>query len=140
MSFDRQEKALREFKQIMADLVHLLRTSTRVQLTYMCWVNHSRQQFVWESNSTNLPNVMFKDRVAFEYHFLNDYKEISDIVQLKIGEDISKAKLGHYFNFVNAKNMLIIPFINKGETVALTVLESEDEINHQENFRSITCI
>ena len=28
MSFDRQEKALREFKQIMADLVHLLRTST----------------------------------------------------------------------------------------------------------------
>lgn len=132
MSFDRQEKALREFKQIMADLVHLLRTSTRVQLTYMCWVNHSRQQFVWESNSTNLPNVMFKDRVAFEYHFLNDYKEISDIVQLKIGEDISKAKLGHYFNFVNAKNMLIIPFINKGETVALTVLESEDEINHQE--------
>ena len=132
MSFDRQEKALREFKQIMADLVHLLRTSTRVQLTYMCWVNHSRQQFVWESNSTSLPNVMFKDRVAFEYHFLNDYKEISDIVQLKIGEDISKAKLGHYFNFVNAKNMLIMPFINKGETVALTVLESEDEINHQE--------
>ena len=132
MSFDRQKKALREFKQIMADLVYLLRTSSRVQLTYMCWVNHSRQQFVWECSSTNLPNVMFKDRVSFENHFLNDYKEISDIVQLKIGEDISKAKLGHYFNFVNAKNMLIIPFINKGETLALTVLESGDEINHQE--------
>ena len=84
MSFDRQKKALREFKQIMADLVYLLRTSSRVQLTYMCWVNHSRQQFVWECSSTNLPNVMFKDRVSFENHFLNDYKEISDIVQLKI--------------------------------------------------------
>lgn len=128
MSFDRQEKALREFKQIMTDLVHLLRTSTRVKLAYMCWVNHARQQFVWESNSTNLPNVMFKDRVAFEHHFLNDYKETNEIVQLKIGEDIAKGKLGHYFDFVNAKHMLIMPFINKGETVALTVLESEDEI------------
>lgn len=132
MSFDRQEKALREFKQIMTDLVHLLRTSTRVQLVYMCWVNHSRQQFVWESNSTNLPNVMFKDRVAFDHHFLNDYKDITEIVQLKIGDDVAKGKLGHYFDFVNAKNMLIMPFINKGETVALTVLESEDEINLRE--------
>lgn len=128
MSLDRQEKALREFKQIMADLVHLLRTSTRVELAYMCWVNHQRQQFVWESNSTNLPNVMFQDRVAFEQHFLNDYKDISEITQLNIGEDISKGKLAHYFDFVNAKKMLLIPFINKGETVAITVLETEKEV------------
>ncbi|HCI69915.1 MAG TPA: GAF domain-containing protein, partial [Balneola sp.] len=73
MALDRQDKALREFKQIMEDLVHLLRTSTRVQLTYMCWVNHSRQQFVWETNSTTMPNVMFQDRVNFDHHFLNDY-------------------------------------------------------------------
>lgn len=132
MSLDRQEKALREFKQIMTDLVHLLRTSARVELAYMCWVNHGRQQFVWESNSTNLPNVMFKDRVAFEHHFLNDYKEITEIVQLRIGEDIAKGKLPHYFDFVNAKHMLIMPFINKGETVALTVLESEEEINQRQ--------
>tara|TARA_R110000868_G_scaffold304437_7_gene565050 strand:+ start:22199 stop:23662 length:1464 start_codon:yes stop_codon:yes gene_type:complete len=129
MSLDRQEKALREFKQIMADLVHLLRTSARVELTYMCWVNHQRQQFVWESNSTNLPNVMFQDRVAFEQHFLNDYKEIKEITQLTIGEDIAKGKLAHYFDFVNAKNMVLIPFINKGETVAITVLETENEVN-----------
>lgn len=129
MSLDRQEKALREFKQIMADLVHLLRTSARVELAYMCWVNHGRQQFVWESNSTNLPNVMFQDRVAFEHHFLNDYKKITDLTQLEIGEDIPKGKLAHYFDFVNAKKMLLIPFINKGETVAITVLESENEID-----------
>ncbi len=128
MSLDRQDKALREFKQIMADLVHLLRTSTRVELAYMCWVNHQRQQFVWESNSTNLPNVMFQDRVAFEQHFLNEYKDIDEITQLKIGEEISKGKLAHYFDFVNAKNMLLIPFINKGETVAITVLETEKEV------------
>ena len=128
MSLDRQEKALREFKQIMADLVHLLRTSTRVELTYMCWVNHARQQFVWESNSTNLPNVMFKDRVAFSQHFLDDYKDITEIKQLKIGEDISKGKLHHYFEFVNANYITLIPFINKAETVAITVLESEQPI------------
>lgn len=129
MSLDRQEKALREFKQIIADLVHLLRTSAHVELSYMCWVNQARQQFVWETNSTNLPNVMFKDRVAFGQHFLDEYKDIKEIQQLKIGEDISKGKLSHYFEFVNAKSMLLIPFINKGETVAITVLESEREIN-----------
>ncbi len=132
MSFDRQEKALREFKQIMADLVHLLRTSTQVELAYMCWVNHAREQFVWESNSTGLKNVMFKDRIAFDFHFLNDYKEIDEIVQLKIGKDIAKGKLVHYLNFVSAEHMLIIPFINKGKTVALTVLESEHEISSRE--------
>ncbi|RNC79949.1 MAG: GAF domain-containing protein [Balneola sp.] len=129
MSLDRQEKALREFKQIMADLVHLLRTSTRVELAYMCWVNQTRQQFVWESNSTNLPNVMFQDRLAFEQHFLDEYKEIKEITKLVIGEDIPKGKLAHYFDFVAAKTMVLIPFINKGETVAITVLETEKDVN-----------
>tara|TARA_R110002126_G_scaffold25984_1_gene88341 strand:- start:6027 stop:7490 length:1464 start_codon:yes stop_codon:yes gene_type:complete len=128
MALDRQDKALREFKQIMEDLVHLLRSSTRVQLTYMCWVNHSRQQFVWETNSTNLPNVMFQDRVNFEHHFLNDYKDIEEITVLQIGEDIAKGKLMHYFDFVQAKTMVLVPFINKGETVAITVLESDLDI------------
>lgn len=132
MSLDRQEKALREFKQILQDLVHLLRTSTGVQLSYMCWVNHSRQQFVWETNSTGLPNVMFQDRVAFENHFLDEFKDAEEVIQLKVGEDIPKAKLMHYFDFVQAKNILIVPFINKGETVALTVLESEHEIDQEE--------
>lgn len=128
MALDRQDKALREFKQIMEDLVHLLRASTRVQLTYMCWVNHSRQQFVWETNSTNLPNVMFQDRVNFDHHFLNDYKEIQEITILKVGEDIAKGKLMHYFDFVQAKTMILVPFINKGETVAITVLESDIDL------------
>lgn len=128
MALDRQDKALREFKQIMADLVHLLRTSTRVQLAYMCWVNYARQQFVWETNNSSLPNVMFQDRVNFDHHFLNDYKDIKEIKQLEIGEDVPKGKLMHYFDFVQAKSMLLVPFINKGETVAITVLESENDI------------
>ncbi len=131
MSLNRQDKALREFKQIIQDLVHLLRTSTGVELAHMCWVNRSREQFVWETNSTQLPNVMFKDRVNFENHFLNEFQDAEDLVQLIVGEDISKAKLMHYFDFVQAKSILIIPFINKGETVALTVLESEKEIDQE---------
>lgn len=131
MSLDRQEKALREFKQIIADLVHLLRASTGSQLAYMCWVNQSRQQFVWETHSTRLSNVMFKDRVNFHHHFLDDYKELDELIKLRIGEDISKAKLGHYFSVVHAKSMLIIPFINKGETVGLTVLESDQDLDEE---------
>ncbi|MBD3615164.1 MAG: GAF domain-containing protein [Gracilimonas sp.] len=131
MSLDRQEKALREFKQIIEDLVHLLQTSTKVELSYMCWVNRAREQFVWETNSTGLPNVMFQDRVAFENHFLDEFKDAEEVIQLVVGEDVSKAKLIHYFDFVQAKNILIIPFINKGETVALTVLESENDIDQE---------
>jgi hypothetical protein len=95
MSLDRQKKALREFKQIIEDLVHLFRTSTKVQLSYMCWVNRARQQFVWETNSTGLPNVMFQDRVAFENHFLDEFKDAEEVIQLVVGEDIPKAKLMH---------------------------------------------
>src|SRR5690606_12650793 len=83
------------------------------------------------TNSTNLPNVMFQDRVAFENHFLNDYKETDEILQLSVGEDVSQGKLMHYFDFVQAKDIVIIPFINKGETVALTVLESETKLDLQ---------
>ena len=137
MSLDRQEKALREFKQIIADLVHLLRASTSSQLAYMCWVNQSRQQFVWETHSTRLSNVMFKDRVNFHHHFLDDYKELDELIKLRIGEDISKAKLGHYFSVVHAKSMLIIPFINKGETVGLTVLESDQDLDEEASLDAI---
>src|SRR5690554_2668604 len=131
MSLDRQDKALREFKQILEDLVHLLRNSTKTELAYLCWVNKARQQFVWETNSTHLPNVMIQDRVAFDNHFLNEYKETEEILQLKVGDDVQQDKLMHYFDFVQAKNIVIIPFINKGETVALTVLESEEELDLQ---------
>lgn len=132
MALNRQDKALREFKEIIEDLVNLLRTSTRVQLSYMCWVNKAREQFVWETNSTTLPNVMFQDRVNFEHHFLNDYKEIDQITVLRVGEDVAKGKLMHYYDVVQARAIVLIPFINKGETVALTVLESEFpvEIEH----------
>lgn len=131
MALNRQDKALREFKEIIENLVHLLRSSTQVQLSYMCWVNKAREQFVWETNSATIPNVMFQDRVNFEHHFLNDYKEIDQITFLRVGEDIAKGKLMHYYDVVQARTIVLIPFINKGETVAITVLESDSVIEFE---------
>lgn len=137
MSLNRQDKALREFKQIMADLVHLLRASAGTPLAYMCWVNNSRQQFVWETSSTTLSNVTFEDRVDFEHHFLNRYKHTEDLLILKVGDEVSADELTHYFGEVSVKSLIIVPFINKGETVALSVLESSDILDPGPLYQTI---
>jgi len=129
MGLDRQEKALREFKQILDDLVYLLRTSTGVETAYLCWVNRERQQFVWETNTTTLPNVMFQDRIAFENNFLNEFKDLTEPVSLTLKVDLPENALTHYFDFVPVEHLVIIPFINRGETVALTVIESKKTLS-----------
>lgn len=133
----REEKALIEYKQIMNDVVHLLRESTKSQTAYLYWVNRAREQFVLETNSTKLPNVMFRDRVEFKQHFLNDYIGLDSIIQLKTGTDIESKELQHYFDFVPVRHLLLIPFINNGETVAITVLETETKFNLDQHTQSI---
>ncbi len=63
MSKRREEKALLEFKHIMDDVVQLLRKATGAETVYFYWVNHVRKQFVLETNSTSLPNVMLFERL-----------------------------------------------------------------------------
>jgi len=121
----REEKSLIEFKQIMDDLVHLLRKSTESQTVYLNWVNRARQQFVLETQSTSLPNVMFRDRVVFGQHFLEPYTDLKELKTLKIGRDVSRESLNHYYDFVPVRHLLLIPFRNNGETVAITVIETE---------------
>jgi len=128
----RDEKALVEFKQIMNDVVHLLRKSTKSQTVYLYWVNRSRKQFVLETNSTSLPNVMFRDRIGFDQHFLQPYVDLKEVKSLKAGIDIEKEDLQHYYDFVPVRHLLLIPFRNNGETVALTVIESETKCSVQE--------
>ena len=125
MGSDRQDKALREFKHILQDLVFLFRTSTGAETAYLCWVNKLREQFVWETDSTVVPNIMFHDRIQFDHFYLNEYKDITEPVLLTTEVDIPKASLKHYFDFVPVNQVVLIPFVNKGETVAITVLESE---------------
>lgn len=134
----REEKSLIEFKQIMDDLVHLLRKSSRAQTVYLNWVNRARKQFVLETQSTSLPNVMFRDRVMFDQHFLQPFTDLKEIKVLKVGRDISREALNHYYDFVPVRHLLLIPFINNGETVAITVIETETAFSLSDNEDSIS--
>jgi len=127
MAIKRQDKALMEFKHIMEDVVHLLRKSVNAETVYFYWVNRIRKQFVLEANSTTLPNVMFQDRIEFSQIFLDQFKDIEHVRQLRIGEEISKDSLKHYYDFVPVKYVTIIPFVNNGETVSLTIIETEEK-------------
>lgn len=132
MGQKRQEKALREFKQVLNDLIFLLRSASEMETVYMYWINRSREQFVMETKSTALSNVMFKDRIRFDNHFLNDYKDLEEPKAVEIGEDISASALNHYYNDVPVRYITLLPFVNNGETVAITVLESKDHIFTEE--------
>ncbi|REL33565.1 GAF domain-containing protein [Rhodohalobacter sp. SW132] len=134
----REEKALVEFKQIIDDLVHLLRESTGSQTACLYWVNRAREQFVLETNSTTLPNVMFSDRTGFDAHFLNSYRDLESTVRLKVGFDIEEEELTHYYDFMPVKHLMLIPFVNNGETVAITVLETETPLKSSASEQAIS--
>jgi hypothetical protein len=126
MQIRREEKALREFKQIIQDLVLLLQRSSGAVTACLHWVNRNREQFVLEASSTVISNVMFRDRISFSDHFLDSYKEIQKPLVLLAGEDVELTRLDHYYDKPELKQLMIIPFVNNGETVALTVLEMRE--------------
>lgn len=129
MTQKREEKALLEFKHVIDDVLRLLRKSTEASTAYMYWVNRQREQFVLETSATILPNVMFEDRIGFGELWLNNYRDVSSVIQLKVGDDLASESLHHYHDFVPAKFITLVPFVNNGETVALTVIETEHQIN-----------
>lgn len=128
MNTSREEKALFEFKKIMENLLQLLTKATTAKTGYLYWVNRKRDQFVLETTQTELSNVMFKDRIDFGKFYLDDYKNIKSPVQIEIGKQLDISQLTHYFDKPNVRYITIIPFQNNGETVSLTVLESENEL------------
>jgi len=129
MTTNSEDKALREFKLIMNDLLRLLVKASSAKTGYMYWVNRSRSQFVLESSHTHMQNVMFKDRIEFEDFFLDQYKNSKRDVNLIVGESIDSARLRHYYEKPEVKFIRLIPFQNNGETVAITVLESDRKLN-----------
>lgn len=136
MNTNREEKALFEFKKIMENLMQLLCKATATNTGYLYWVNRKREQFVLETTETEYSNVMFKDRIDFNKFYLDDYKNITSPVQLEVGKQLDISQLKHYFDQPSVKFVTIIPFQNNGETVALTVLESENALSMQE-FKKI---
>lgn len=126
--YKRQEKALREFKQVLEDIVFMMQSASVVETVYLYWVNRARKQFVMETKSTSLENVMFKDRITFDDHFLERFKDISEPTTAEVGKDIPAAALNHYYNKVPVQYVTLLPFVNNGETVAITVLESGSQL------------
>lgn len=129
MATNREDKALYEFKKIMENLLHLVSVSTKAHTGYLYWVNRSRQQFVLETSFTTLQNVMFKDRVGFKDLYLKNFTDIERNIHLEVDKNIESSELKHHFDPVKTKNILLIPFLNNGETVAITVLESDSSLN-----------
>lgn len=131
MGGQRQEKSLREFKEVLDDLVFMLRRATGMQTVSLYWVNRQREQFVLETKSTDLENVMFQDRLAFGDHFLEPWREIKEPTGLRVGEEVDAEQLAHYYGEVPVRHLTLLPFLNNGETVALTVLESAEPLSEE---------
>lgn len=121
----REEKAQKQFKAVLRDMVHLLRNSTDSDTVSLHWVNKNRGIFVLETVSTRCKNTMFQDRVVFENHFLGEYTDLKEAALLEVGKHLPAEQLKHYYNSVPIRFLLLIPFVNNGETVAITVLESK---------------
>jgi hypothetical protein len=127
---DRREKeALQRFKFAVKDLISLFRHSMKADTVYMCWVNRNRNQFVFESVSTQHENTIFEDRLPFDRHFLEAYRDMNRIVELVVGTDIEPGELSHYYESVPVSHITLIPFVSKGETVAITVVETRGPAN-----------
>jgi hypothetical protein len=122
----REERALRNFKQVLREMLYLLMQSTRSETASLQWVNTQRNQFVLETSCSRHRDVTFQDRVGFESSYLDPYKSLDEPVQLEVGIHVDPAALPHYYRTMPVRFVNIIPFINNGETVALTVLESAD--------------
>lgn len=122
----REERALRNFKHVLKEMLYLLMQGTRSETASLYWVNKERQQFVLESSSTRIQKATFQDRVQFENSWLNAYRGLTEPVQLEVGVHVQPDDLAHYVGVrpVPVRFLNVLPFINKGETVAITILES----------------
>lgn len=123
MSDHREERALQEFKQTLSDLLGLLRGASAAETAWICWVNHERLQFVIECNRTLRNDLTFRDRIPFQDSFLYELRDRAEPVRLEMGQDLLPAQLEHHPDASGLYEVWIVPYVNNGETVSLTVLE-----------------
>ena len=120
---EQEENALRKFKNVLKDIVRLLRQASGADTINLYWINKERKQLVQETYATIWDNTSFRDRMAFNESYLGRYRDIDEPIILEIGKDIPPEALVHYYDKVPIQLCYLIPFINNEETVALTVLE-----------------
>ncbi|MCH8566799.1 MAG: GAF domain-containing protein [Balneolales bacterium] len=121
----REDRALSHFKETVGQLVHMLRVAFGSETAYMYWVNRQRRQFVLEACSTTLDDVVFQDRVNFADHFLSDWSDLTQDEVLEVGGSVLYEDLKHHIGESEVGAVIILPFVNNRETVALTVIEIE---------------
>lgn len=121
----KEEQSRKKFKRTLRNMVTLLRHGTDVETVYLTWVNKARKQFVFECHATRVHNLLFQDRTHFSESFLHPFTNLKQALRLEIGNDVAPEALSHYAGEITSKYITILPFINNGETVALTVLESK---------------
>lgn len=120
-----EKQAKRRFKEAARNLLKLLRAALGAQTSYMYWVNRNREQLVLECYDSALQEVVFQDRIAFGSHFLAPWLDLNHTVLANAGEGDRRLKLAHYISEQGdgVQTLLLIPFVNNGETVALSVAE-----------------
>ena len=111
-----KDKVLHDFKLIIKHQMIMIRNACGAETAYFYWINRSREQFVLESRSTRYTNVMFQDRVSFDQHFLNPYKDIDEVQYLTVGNnrDLDPAGLTHYSGTPSIGQLTLIPIQNNG--------------------------
>jgi hypothetical protein len=124
---EREEAILQQFRSLLSDLVRMLRHSTGAKTIALHWVNRQREIFVPEAYSSSRTDVVFKDRIPFDETFLSSYKDQSEAVWLKLGNEVSKDQITHYYDRTYSPTgfIYIQPFLTNHETVALTVIETD---------------
>lgn len=135
LSHKREEFSKKKFKQTVADLLTLLRHAADQETVALYWINRFRGQYVLERFSSRQKNTSFVDRIDFGSYFLDGFRDISEPVKLEIGRDIDQSEIAHYHGEIPAKHVILVPFVNNGETIAVTLLETKfntfsEEENH----------
>ncbi len=124
---EREEAILQQFRSLLSDITRLLRHATGARTVALHWVNKHREIYVPETHASNRPDVVFKDRIPFGTSFLDAYRDLQNAEWLKIGKDIEPDALSHYYDrtFVPTGHVFLQPFRSSGETVAITVIETD---------------
>lgn len=124
---EREEAILQQFRSLLSDVTRLLRHATGARTVALHWVNRQREIFVPETHASSRPDVVFKDRIPFGDTFLDAHRDLDEARWLKIGKDVAPDALSHYYDrtFVPSGFVYLQPFRSSGETVALSVIETD---------------
>ncbi len=121
---EKEKDNLHNFKKLVRDMLLMLRTSLEAETVSMHWVNPRRDQFVLAGYATSRRDVMFRDRVSRDEHFLQKFASIKSTTRLEKNIHFKPVQLAHYTGTPPTNYIYLVPFVFQAETVAVTVVET----------------